>query len=184
MNNIKLKEYLSSGSLWEEIKLIEDFPFIGDDVQELDLIQKIEYGERIVFEPFLDVDLGTVAKLITKKFSDKWNILTKFQNEKDNINIFSDGDKISSTDVISSSDNTETSDVLNKVSSFNDDALIVDAGTSTENKYNKGNESKEVRKESKLNYNNLFNNLNSVEKSNIIDIVISDVSKYLTINNY
>lgn len=184
MSEVTLRNYLSNGSLWGEIKSIEDFPFIGNEPTELDFMQKIEYGDRILFQPFNDVTTPEIAKVIVKLFSEKWNLLILAESDKNKINIFSNGDKSTVTENANNTTNQETGEVLNKVSSFNDDTLLTDTGINSTNGLSKDYTGNETKTESLLNYNNLFNNLNSIEKSNIINIVLLDVSKYLTIQTY
>lgn len=177
-----LRNYLDNGSLWSEIKNIEDFPFIGEDPIFLDTLQKIEYGDRILSPSFLNVEINFAAKVIVKLFSDKWNKV--IESEINKINLLGDGNTLKKIDKNTVTVNDEETEILNKVSSYNDDSLLVEGGNSNSLNSNKNVTGGETVDETRISYENLFNNLNSVERTNIINIVLSDVSKYLTLNLY
>lgn len=177
-----LRTYLDKGSLWGEIETIENFPFIGGDSQFLDTLQKIEYGDRVLSPAFENVEINFAAKAIVKLFSTKWGLL--IDAETDKINIMGNSTKLIETENSQTKLDVTDTETVNKVSSYNDDSLLVDTGSNNTNNNNQTLSSNGKVSESEINYKNLFNNLNSVEQSNIINIVLLDVSKYLTLQLY
>ena len=82
---VNLKTWLAGGSIFTAIKTAKDFPFIGDDANDLDYMLALNYGQRLVFSSFIDVPVNTVAKHIVKLYGDKWDGLIKFNENSVNI---------------------------------------------------------------------------------------------------
>ena len=179
---VSLRSYLANGSLWSEIKNVEDFPFIGESPDFLDTLQVLTYGDRTVFTPFIEVSLPDVAPVIVKLFSDKWNSL--LEAKISDINILADGNKITTVDNETVTVGNDSGEASNSVAVQNVDDLVTESGSSNTIESNKKVEGVTTKNESVVNYKNLFNNLNMLEKNNILDVVLLDASKYLTLQTY
>ncbi len=177
-----LRDYLSTGSLWGEIKNVEDFPFIGDSSTELDFQQKIEFGERSLFPPFSEVELPDIAIVIVKLYGDKWNSL--ISAEVDKYNITSDDEKIISETVDSDKVIDGENTTENKVSAYNSENLLTESGDTLNSTNTETLDSVKSRTETNKSLENVYINLNKIEKLNIINTVLNDVSKYLTLQIY
>lgn len=176
-----LRQFLKPFSLWGSINSIESFPFIQDPIK-LDLLQVVNYGDRKVFKGFIDLTDVELAEMIIIHFKDKWNHVVNIDIE--NIDLTSDNTKrtkIISNKVgkISGSENTE-----NKVSGYNAQDLILDTGNEVVKVEDMTGDELIEKIEFSSNLKSLFNNLSIVDQSNIIDIVLLDVAKFLTISLY
>lgn len=178
---MNLRQFLKPISLWGSINSIESFPFIQDPTN-LDLLQVINYGDREVFKGFIDLTDIELAEMLILHFSDKWNYV--IDANIGDIDLTSDTTKrtkIISTkeELISGSENTD-----NKVSGYNSQDLIIDNGNERIRVEDVTGDSTSEKIETSNNLKSLFKNLPLVEQSNIINIVMLDVSKFLTISLY
>lgn len=176
-----LRQLLKQFSLWDSINSIESFSFIQDPIK-LDLQQVINYGDRQVFKGFLDLTEVELAEMIVLNFKDKWNyIIAANIGDIDLTSDTTKRTKIISTKEgkISGSENT-----VNKVSGYNSEDLIIDNGNELVKVEDTTGGTSSEKIESSSNLKSLFNNLPLVEQSNIINIVLLDVSKFLTVSIY
>lgn len=184
MCNTTLRQYLDGQSIWGAIKLAHNFPFINndEDVATLDLMQSLNFGQKIVFSAFTGVNINSVAGQIVKLYSDKWNKLIEANNLAANIGA-NNTHKITEN-INFTGDKNGTGETDNKVSAYNSDDLITDTGAS--NNTTEKNITETVRSvtDETFNLQTAFNNLSLVEKNNIIGTVLKDVSNYLTVSVY
>lgn len=180
---VNLRGYLTGGSIFTAIQTIKSFPFFeGETATDLDYMLTLSYGQRQMFSAFNEVPVNTVAAHIVKLYGDKWESLISFNKLGFNIgsssNIKNTG-KQKTTEI--KSDNTDTT---NKVSAFNSDDLLVDTGSTT---MGNENNAQDVNRDSLVetfNIQTAFNNLPLAEKTNIINVVLKDISLYLTVSVY
>ena len=176
-----LREYLSTGSLWTEIKNIESFPFIINP-EDLDFQNKIQFGDRTLFEPYSEIELKDIAPIIVNTFSEKWNKHVSL--DTDSINMFGCDETQNTKTSTGSTTDTGSGNSTNKVSVYNEDTLINDSGTDNTSTNTKDVDLTDTEKNAKISYENAFKNLNDLEKLNIINSVLKDVSIYLTLQLY
>lgn len=176
-----LRQLLKQFSLWGSIKIVEDFPFIQDPIK-LDLLQVINYGDRQVFKGFIDLTEVELAEMIVLHFSGKWERIANI-NIGD-IDLTSDTTKI--TKIISTNEELKngSENTANRVSGYNSEDLILDNDNELVKVEDTTGGAMSEKIESSSNLKSLFNNLPLVEQYNIINIVLLDVSKFLTISLY
>lgn len=178
-----LKGYLADANIFNSIKSIENFPFLeGDSSDELNMMLKINYGQKIMFSGMVDLSIDDAAKYIVKTYSDSWNKLLSALNS--DFNVAADYVKVTSGKSNASGTNTDDNTTTHKVAAFNSDELLADysdvgarTGTSSNETVNDG-------KEVNFSLKSLYDNLPLIERTNIINIVLKDVSNYLTISVY
>mgnify|MGYP003675367509 CR=1 FL=1 len=182
---ITLREYLSTGSLWTEINNIWNFDFINDGMrspEQLDLLTKVNYGERFLIEDFENISIPDIAYIISSTFNEKWRNL--IETELDKINLKSSNQTVTISSNNSTSDKTNVTDNINKVTAYNESDLINDSGSSNEvidNEIVVNNKNSNIGNE---NIQNLIINLNDYQKANILNVAIKDVAQFLTLSIY
>lgn len=181
MNEIRLDQFLENESIFTRIQSLGPFPFF-DKMAPLDMDKHLSlfYGERIVFNKIIDVDLNTIASLIIGVNGDKWEnlILTS------GLDILSGSERIvnenNSSNVLNEGENTRT----HKVSGFNDPELVEDNADVETNTSTMDNTGTRLLTEKNTSLQVAFNNLQLHKKLNIIETVIKDVSNYMTLDIY
>ena len=181
MDEVILDEFLFNESLFDRIQTISPYPFF-DTVHPLkmDELLKIKFGERLVFRKFLNVDLDTIALFINSEFGKKWqNIIIALESDI----------KIGSERVLSENTdnkilNTGNNVTENKVSAFNSDELVIDKADDNSSNSETDNKTVKTTSEKLTSFATVYNNLSMVQKLNIINTVISDVAKHLTLDIY
>ena len=178
-----LRSYLADTNIFNSIKTIESFPFLeGDSADDLNMMLKINYGQKIMFSVVADLPVADAAKYIVKNYSDSWNkLLTALDSD---FNIAANAVKVTSGKGNSSGTKTDDRNSSHKVSAFNSDELLPDSGDTENNVETSSNETTNTGKEENLSLKSLFDNLPLIERTNIINIVLKDVSNYLTISVY
>ena len=180
---LSLRQFLKDSNIFTEIKSVEDFPFLdGDSPLNLNSMLKISYGNKRVFSGFADETVSAVAKYIVLTYSDKWNKLIIAADNK--LNLAATSTKVISDTSNSSGTKTTDGDSTRKVSAFNSDELIPDYSDVKTGVDTDSNNKQVDRKEEILSLKNLFDNLPLLERTNIINIVLKDVSDYLTVAIY
>ena len=180
---VNLRGYLTGGSIFTAIQTIKNFPFfVGNDAADLDYMLMLNYGQRLVFSAFIDVPVNTVAKHIVKLYGDKWDKLIISAAGITNL-AANNSRKIKGTVSEMGKGNTQ-SKTENKVSAFNSDTLVTDGGTSSTSDNATTRDTDRESTDETFNLKSLFDNLPLVERTNIINIVLKDVSNYLTVSIY
>ena len=178
-----LKTWLIGGSIFTAIQTVENYPFFSDTPPaELDQMLSLTYGKRMVASAFNNFDINVAGKFIVKLYGEKWNALIKFNTTPPDL-----GAK--SSTITKDTQNTtgaknDISETENKVSAFNSDNLITDTGA--HNELNESTSQDVVRDSTVdvIDWQTAFNNLSLTERTNIISVVLKDVSTYLTVSVY
>lgn len=175
------RTFLKKGSLFTEIQLVQDFPFIVNPLI-IDKMLVINYGDKTLFPLFDEVDFSEIAEIIVLLYGDKWTAL--INAEIHNINIAGDGDKVTKTVTTENTDTIGSNNTDNKIASYNEDSLITESGNSTATTEGITVAGDETKTESIVSFDNLFKNLKQVQKANILNVVLKDVQNYLTLDIY
>lgn len=181
MEDMILDEFLFNESLFDRIQTLSPYPFFETvHPLKMDELLKIKFGERLVFRKFLSVDLDTIALFINSEFGKKWqNIIVAIESDI----------KIGSERVLSENTdnkvlNTGNNVTENKVSAFNSDELVIDKADDNSSNSEIDNKTVKTTSEKLNSFATVYNNLSMVQKLNIINTVISDVAKHLTLDIY
>lgn len=180
---VTLRNYLYGVNIFEDIKSVEDFDFFTVvTTEQLNKMLIIGYGDRNVFDGFISVDLIDVANYIVLNLGDKWNSLYEYILTEKELDAL---ESLKVTEVNNDSQTTvKTSDSLNKVSAYNSDDLLVDGGNTENINDTKTGTGNKTITSSKISIGTAYKNLNLVQKNNIINTVLKDVSNYLTTDFY
>lgn len=182
-NKITLRSYLGNSNIFTSINNIKKYPFLeGVESDAVNMMLKISYGQKIVFSGVADLTPDDVAPFIVKTYGDKWDALLLTAGQRNNI--AAGTTKVTSGS--SSDSGTKTIDGINthKASAYNSDELIVDNSDVKNDVETTSGKADKSGKEETVSIKNLFDNLPLFERTNIINIVLKDVSTYLTINIY
>ena len=180
---VNLKTWLAGGSVFTAIQTAENFPFFADNTpSELDQMLSLTYGQRLVTSAFNSFDINVVGKFITKLYGEKWNALIQFNISPPDIGAKSVTKTTGNQNTVGTKNDVSNSE--NKVSAFNSDALITDTGAFNELDENITQDITRDSSVSVIDWQTAFNNLSLSERTNIISVVLKDVSTYLTINIY
>lgn len=175
-----LNEYLKTGSIFSEIKKVNDFEFIGMDADVLDQLLAIEYGKRVMVESITNVPMSTVAKLIVKKTEVRWSSLIERELLLANVN-----NRREVTETIDGSeDRAMTNENVDKVAAYDSDDLIDSGGNSSNSNDESTSNRVRTMTDEMVDVKSSFELLNIKSKDTIIGAVIADVSSFLTLTIY
>ena len=181
MEDMILDEFLFNESFFDRIQTISPYPFF-DTVHPLkmDELLKIKFGERLVFRKFLNVDLDTIALFINSEFGKKWeNIIIALESD-----IKNGSERVLSENTDNTILNIGNNVIENKVSAFNSEELVIDKADNNTSNTETDNKTVKTTSEKLTSFATVYNNLSMVQKLNIINTVISDVAKHLTLDIY
>lgn len=176
-----LKEFLSNkASLFETIKNIEPFPFIGSDADKLDLILRTNYGSRQLFAAYEDFTITELAEILVIEFIDRWQDYVKMAALVQDVN-----NKRELTETINNTeDRTNNSSTTNKVSAYNSETLIDDDGNEVTGTDGLEGEKTRTLTDTDINVEKAFNMLNKANQTSIIRSVVKDISSATTLTIY
>ncbi|MFW3388128.1 UNVERIFIED_CONTAM: hypothetical protein RF648_19250, partial [Kocuria sp. CPCC 205274] len=164
MCGIKLKDWALQAQIFEHIKtFVPDlYLFIDMEPEQWNQLLIMAHGKRTVYEPVINGDPATVTIWLLTTYAEKWLQLPELNKQ---IKIGYSGNKVK-TDI---TETTGKKDSVSQVAAFNSDQLITDgAGTATD-------KSEVIRTitDSAFDVNAVFNSLTVLEKSSIINTVLS-----------
>ena len=180
---VNLKTWLGGGSIFTAIQTAENFPFFADTTpEELDQMLNLTYGQRLVTSAFNNFDINVAGKFITKLYGAKWYALIQFNITQPDIGAKSTTKTTGKQNTIGTKNGVSNTE--NKVSAFNSDDLITDTGARNELDENNTQDITRDLSVSVIDWQTAFNNLSLAERTNIISVVLKDVSTYLTNSVY
>ena len=179
-----LNQYLGTSNIFDIIKGIYSFPFLESAGQTITMDQmlRVNYGSRAVFSGFINITIDDVAKHIISIYKDKWDKTIISAANINNIAANSSR-KIKGSVSEMGTGNTQ-SDTENKVAAFNSDTLVTDGGASNTSDNTTTKDTDRESTDETFNLKSMLENLPLVERTNIINIVLKDVSNYLTVSIY
>lgn len=184
MNNFRtLNDVIISGSLWGAIHDVNPFPFIIDETPELmDLIMVHLYGERTLYNAVLNKTLPEIAKMIVALHRPKWDQLVSISLENWNVG---GGATRKMTELITETENrTNTTDDINKVATFDSSILSnTDGKTSTGNDDLNNTKTRTIT-DGQYSIATAYTDLQTMDKTAIINTVIKDVAIFTTLSIY
>ena len=176
-----LNDYLSGKtSLFTAINEVEVFPFITGDEENLDLILKINYGQRTLFAPYSDVSMNSLASLLVTEYGEAWRDYVKIAALKENVN---DRREVSET-ITENEDRLSEREDINKVASFNSADLIVNDGASSNNTDTNTGEKVRTLTDETISPQAAYSLLSNIARASILKNVMQDISKALTLAIY
>ena len=180
---VNLKTWLAGGSIFTAIQTAENFPFFSDNTPaELDQMLSLTYGQRLVTSAYNNFDINVAGKFIAKLYGEKWAALIEFNVSPPDLGAKSVTKTTGSQNTVGTKNDVSNSE--NKVSAFNSDALITDTGAHNELDENTTQDITRDSSVSVIDWQTAFNNLSLSERTNIISVVLKDVTTYLTVSVY
>lgn len=180
---VNIKTWLAGGSIFTAIQSAENFPFFADNTPaELDQMLSLTYGQRLVTSAFNNFDINVAGKFIAKLYGEKWMALIEFNISPPDLGAKSVTKTTGSQNTVGTKNDVSNSE--NKVSAFNSDSLITDTGAHNELAENITQDITRGSSVSVIDWQTAFNNLSLSERTNIISVVLKDVTTYLTVSVY
>lgn len=182
---MRLAEYVSDGGFWGIIQgqSPSPIPFLVDcPPEQLDANLAFEYGERTILEKVERQDKEVVAKYIVSVYFEKW--ARHVQSLADDVDITAKNIRIRNEEGEETSSDSKTSDVENKVSAYNETDLVTESGNSN-NEENEGvrNQTRKVT-EKMTDLSVIFQNLQTMQKLDIIRTATRDVANTISHSIY
>lgn len=176
-----LADYLiGKTSLFTAINDVEAFPFIAGDAENLDLILKINYGQRTLFSPYSDMTMNNLASLLVTQYGETWRDYVKIEALKENVN---DRREVSET-INENEDRLSEREDVNKVASFNSAELVVNDGSTSNNTDTNTGEKVRTLTDESISPQASYALLSNMARASILKNVMQDISKALTLAIY
>lgn len=176
-----LNDYLSGkANLFTAINDVETFPFITGDEENLDLILKINYGQRTLFTPYKDVSINQLAGLLVSEYGETWRDYVKIEALKENVN----ERREISENINSNEDSLNEREDVNKVASFNSDEMVSNDGTTSTNTGTNSGEKVRTMTDENISPQKSYALLSNMARASILKNVMQDISKALTLAIY
>ena len=180
---IKLSNFLEQGNIFAEIWAIQAFPFLnGNNVNTVNNLLKLGYGEKTVFSKLEIIPLNEIAEMLVLKYGDGWNDLVKVQAVTFEVGATSTRKVVETINENETRNNTR--DDVNKVSAFNSDDMINNDGVNSISNDALNNDKTRTLTDSNIDINTAFNNLSLSSKNRIIDLILKDTSQFLSLSIY
>lgn len=180
---MNLTEYLGQDNIFMDLMEVGDSPiFNSETVNTMNMLLKLNHGEKVVFNKFESISIREVAQMLTLQHSKNWQRI---------IDVSANGLNIGATAVhtitettTETENRTNNREDLNKVSAYNSDELVTNDGMNSSNSDDMTGDKTRILTDEVSDYATQFNNLSLSIQNNIIDIVITDVSNFLTLSIY
>ena len=186
---VMLHEFLDGKDLFSAIAEVEPFPFLyvpgdavllSEDNEILNIILNIDYGKRLLFSGFEDLTINQIAQILVKKFKTVWYVYIQME-----LNSTKEG---VTREVIKNDDGIETrtgeGENVNKVSSYNSDIFVNNDGSNNTSNdsltFDRNSSVKNVVVDVKKQYEYL----SLLSKDVILNNIMQDVGRSLTLNIY
>ena len=177
-----LNDFISVDGLFKHIYTHkQDLPFFGiDQSATMDNLLMLNYGDRLLYQKLTAFNIAQISEMIVNQYGSKWGALV----EIDELNKLSAKTRVVTETTTNNETRNNSRDDKNLISAYNDDALIVnDGSTSTGSDDLTGMETRTLKDET-IDLKTAYNNLSLSSKNNIIDTVMKDVVDFLTLSSY
>lgn len=183
---ITVKEKFATENLFDLMN--KKIPFAWSTVFSVDEMKNLFdslYGEHIVASGFENKPVEEIANDMAGFFCNRWNSIYKFYADDELLNV---GYKETITENISdngTSENSETTNEVNKVSAYNDDDMSNDTSRDNTTGRNGTTTNKRERTYTRQGYHDAFANyrlkyIDRLQKEFIYGIIFKDVKTLLT----
>ena len=180
---MNLAEYLGQTNIFTELMEVGSNPIFNiENNQNMNMLLKLNHGDKVVFDKFNTISIKEVAQMLMLQHGKNWQRVIDVSVNGLNIGASSVHTVTETTTETESRINSRED--LNKVSAYNSDELVTNDGTNSNNNENVNGDKTRILTDEVSDYATQFNNLSLSIKNNIIDIVITDVSNFLTLSIY
>lgn len=177
-----LNDYLSDKKLWASIQAVKKFPFLeGNLTLVMESSLKVLFGQRIMFEPMSKLPIEEVAQQLVMLYGEKWIALT---TSMDDVNLA--GDYIVRKKGNKDSTGSKETDTLteHQTIAYNEDTLSTESADKFGGVENDKSNVKSSEDVEKISYTSYFKNLQSAQQLAIMESILRDSARLLTINVY
>lgn len=183
-NKLTLRDLGSKhGSLFGEINKIEPYPFINENGSDfLDLMLFTQYGDRQLFKSITPLTIPQIAKFLVMAYGDRWQGLVDMAVL--NLDLGASEVVRSEEFIVTDETRNNTQNRVNKVSAYNSPDLIINDGDENTGVDDLKGAQTKVFDSSTHSINTAYNNLLTLEKTAIINVVLRDITEYTTLSIY
>ena len=180
---MNLTDYLGTDNIFNELMEVGDIPiFNSETINTMNMLLKLNHGDKVVFEKFNTISKREVAQMLMLQHGKNWNRIIDVSINGLNIGATS---VHTVTETIKETENRNNSrEDINLVSAFNTDELVTNDGINSNNNESVNGDKTRILTDEVSDYATQYNNLSLSIKNNINDIVITDVSNFLTLSIY
>lgn len=172
-----INEYLEGESLWNKVATRGTFPFIDGTTDKL---FSAMYGKTPIYSAIENTTLDDLADMLAVMYADKWTQMMEAKGVEFGA---SETRKVTETTTSGEDSTTDTSGTQ-KVSAYNEAALIDDTGSErTETGNTTGNVDRELT-DSTYTAQSAFDALQSADKLNIIRVALEDAANFIKLDIY
>lgn len=177
-----LNDFISVDGLFKHIYTIkQDLPFLNiEQSATMDSLLMLNYGDRLLYQKLTAFNIAQISEMIVNKYGIKWGMLV----EIDRVDKLSTKARVVTETTTNKETRSNSRDDKNLISAYNDDALIVnDGSTSTGSDDLTGTETRTLKDET-IDLKTVYNNLSLSDKNSILNTVMKDVADFLTLSIY
>lgn len=180
---MNLAQYLGQSNIFTHLMALSDNPiFTIENTQRMDMLLKLNHGDKVVFNKLESVSVESIAEMLAVQHGKNWKrILDVSLN---GLNIGASSVHTVTETTIEKESRTNVREDVNKVSAYNSDELVTNDGANSNNNENVNGDRTRLLTDEVSDYKTQYNNLSLSIKNNIIDIIITDVSNFLTLSIY
>jgi hypothetical protein len=180
---LKLEEYLKQGSLFNTLFTMDSLEGINiNDIPKMDMMLSMNHGQRTVYDAIGTKTINEVAEMLSLLNRDKWKKSILLESNNDDIGMINTR-KLTET-IIENESRTNNRDNINKVSAYNSDEMINNDGSNSISNEGLDNTKTRTITDGIYDINNAYKNLSSMSKNNIMEMIIKDVSNFMTLSIY
>lgn len=176
-----LSTKIGDDDIFKMIGDVQAFPFVDDSIVMTESLL-MKYGDRKLFSKMEAVENERLARLLVVNFGAKWEKLI----EVDNLDLDIGSGSIQTID--EKADHREgrknTHETTNKTGAYNSPDLVVDSGVDGVVSDDLEGDSNKTTSIKFTSIENVYKNLSLLEKNSIIDVILQDVSSFLTLDIY
>ena len=178
---MKLKEYLENVNIFDEIMLIEPFPFLTvSNSPVLNSLLMLFHGNKEVYSDFVNVEPDYSAKLIVAQYQSSWENYLQAEIELSNLGNV----RTISEDIEDSETTTQDNEKTDQISAYNSETFVNDGKETSTNSGTRENGRirtlTESNKDAKLSYDLLTNE----GKQSLNSRIIKDISEFYSLAIY
>lgn len=174
--------YDGQSNLFSEILKIENFVFLGDDVDNLESVYLMMFGNKCIPENVKNMTTTSIAKIIVTSYKNKWNDLYELRED----DLLKGVGNRETKSIIENRENEETanSDNSNKVSAFNE-VDFTESDNSSNETINTGSGNIDRQEEViKTDFKIIKQQLELLENTFVLDVVFIDIKNMLSLSIY
>lgn len=184
MNSISLKNFLDGRSLFTEIKnaSTDPLPFLVDagELEALDAMLIVLHGSGAMFVPMVDCSLAVIAKMILIKYRTQWAQVLNAELVKENLGIVHEiVEEINDLET-----RTNERNQTNQVSGYNSAEMVNADGAITTGEDGLTGKRTRTTTDTITDGVEVYKLLSTGAKLSIVDTVLKDVKRFLTLSIY